>query len=51
VTRSVVTLEVVFFCSRYRLFAKQTNVFIVELDKKKYPSSMFFYSAMMKKLK
>ena len=34
VTRSLVTLQVVVFWSRYRLFKNQTNLFIIEIDKK-----------------
>ena len=59
VTRIEVTLQVVFFWSRYRLFANQTDLFTIELDKK-YSSShfnwniikaaLFLDSAMMKTL-
>ena len=38
VKRSVVRLQAVFFWSRLRLFANQTDVFTIELDKK-YSSS------------
>ena len=33
-TRSVVTLKVLIFWSSDRLFTRQTNIFIIELDKK-----------------